>query len=109
MDYQGQELAEKLANRIILLAALVGLIAGYILQLFKFTLFIIGLGCLIATLVCVPNWGFYNRQQSSYQWLPEDHPAFGQQNEEEASKNKAASVEKTAVAALRKRKTAVKR
>ena len=76
MDYHGQELAEKLANRIILLAAAVGLVAGYILQLFKFTLFIIGLGSLIATLVCVPNWSFYNRQKSSYQWLPEDHPAF---------------------------------
>lgn len=71
-------MAERLANRIILLAAMVGFVAGYILQLFKFTLFIIGLGCVIATLVCVPNWSFYNRQKASYKWLPEDHPAFAE-------------------------------
>jgi signal peptidase complex subunit 1 len=76
MDYSGQELAETLANRIILFAAIVGMIAGYLLQSFMFTMCILGLGALVSVLVCVPNWSFYNSEWATLKWLPEEHPAF---------------------------------
>eukprot|EP00271_Cylindrocystis_brebissonii_P009537 TRINITY_DN24494_c0_g1_i1.p1 TRINITY_DN24494_c0_g1~~TRINITY_DN24494_c0_g1_i1.p1 ORF type:complete len:115 (-),score=13.20 TRINITY_DN24494_c0_g1_i1:955-1299(-) len=70
MDWQGQKLAEQLMQYIVLLAAIISFLAGYLLQSYKVMMAIYCGGILVASLVTIPNWPLFNRNK--LQWLSPD-------------------------------------
>ncbi|EGG15654.1 signal peptidase complex subunit 1 [Cavenderia fasciculata] len=73
MDFEGQKLAEKLYQYIIILFGIIGWIAGFIKQSFQITVYSVALGTLIALIVCLPNYSFFNKHQ--LKWLqPKQQP-----------------------------------
>ena len=67
MDYEGQKVAEQLYQRIILFFAVVGFVVGYALQQFSYTVGALGLGSLVAALVCGIPWGSYRKNPLKWQ------------------------------------------
>ena len=59
MDYVGQGRAEKLYQIIIVLFGVVGLVWGYTIQQFSQTVYILGAGLVLASLLTIPPWGIY--------------------------------------------------
>ncbi|KAL2740606.1 signal peptidase complex subunit 1 [Vespula squamosa] len=67
MDYDGQARAERLSRVIITLFGVVGLIWGYLIQQFSQTIYILGAGFVMATLITVPPWPMYRRKPLDWQ------------------------------------------
>ena len=59
MDFVGQGRAEKLYQIIIVLFGVVGLVWGYTIQQFSQTVYILGAGLVLASLLTIPPWGIY--------------------------------------------------
>ena len=59
MDFVGQGRAEKLYQIIIVLFGVVGLVWGYTIQQFSQTVYILGAGLLLSSLLTIPPWGIY--------------------------------------------------
>ena len=59
MDFDGQARAENLSRIIVVLFGVVGLIWGYIIQQFSQTVYILGAGLVLATILTVPPWPLY--------------------------------------------------
>ena len=59
MDYVGQGRAEKLYQIIIVLFGVVGLFWGYTIQQFSQTVYILGAGLVLASLLTIPPWGIF--------------------------------------------------
>ncbi|VVB09816.1 unnamed protein product [Arabis nemorensis] len=76
MDWQGQKLAEQLMQILLLIAAIVAFVVGYVTASFRTMMLIYAGGVVLTTLVTVPNWPFFNR--NPLQWLDpseaEKHP-----------------------------------
>mmetsp|Transcript_29346 Transcript_29346/g.33770 ORF Transcript_29346/g.33770 Transcript_29346/m.33770 type:complete len:80 (+) Transcript_29346:153-392(+) len=67
MDYKGQYLSELLFYWIILAFGAVGWVIGYIKQDFSFVFYPWLAGVLIACVLCVPDWPYFNR--NPVDWL----------------------------------------
>eukprot|EP00026_Physarum_polycephalum_P021378 Phypoly_transcript_24590.p1 GENE.Phypoly_transcript_24590~~Phypoly_transcript_24590.p1 ORF type:complete len:104 (+),score=14.90 Phypoly_transcript_24590:201-512(+) len=67
MDFDGQKQAELFFQIVIALFGLVGWVIGFILQDFKYTLFSVGLGTLLALASCLPDWPTFNRMELKWQ------------------------------------------
>lgn len=61
MDFDGQARAENLSRIIVVLFGVVGLIWGYIIQQFSQTVYILGAGLVLATLVRAPPFPHVRR------------------------------------------------
>ncbi|SHO76464.1 Similar to S.cerevisiae protein SPC1 (Subunit of the signal peptidase complex (SPC)) [Malassezia sympodialis ATCC 42132] len=72
IDYHGQALAQRLLHVLIIVAATLGLIVGYDLQDVAVAMYLFGAGFVLALLVCVPPWPFFQRHH--VQWLPASSP-----------------------------------
>jgi signal peptidase complex subunit 1 len=72
MDFKGQKLAERLYYYIILVLGILGFLLGFIVQDFKVTLAFLGFGTAVSSLICVPDWKYFN--QEKLQWLPALEP-----------------------------------
>eukprot|EP01087_Luapelamoeba_hula_P005266 TRINITY_DN1533_c0_g1_i2.p1 TRINITY_DN1533_c0_g1~~TRINITY_DN1533_c0_g1_i2.p1 ORF type:complete len:115 (-),score=56.82 TRINITY_DN1533_c0_g1_i2:99-443(-) len=59
-DFKGQALAEHLYQILLLLFAVGGFGAGYILQSFRITVYIIAAGTLLTSIIVLPDWPFFN-------------------------------------------------
>ena len=59
MDFVGQGRAEKLYQIIIVLFGVVGLVWGFMIQQFSQTVYILGAGLLLSSLLTIPPWGIY--------------------------------------------------
>ncbi|KAE8227637.1 hypothetical protein CF326_g7461 [Tilletia indica] len=68
VDFQGQRLADRIAQETIALAALIGFLAGYFTHSLQLTLLIYGAGVLIALIAGVPPWPMFNNYPVT--WLP---------------------------------------
>ncbi|CAB4056585.1 SPCS1 [Lepeophtheirus salmonis] len=67
MDFDGQARAEKLSRIIVTLFGAVGLVWGYIIQQFSQTVYILGAGLLLATILTVPPWPLYRLKSLKWQ------------------------------------------
>ena len=67
MDFDGQARAENLSRIIVVLFGVVGLIWGYIIQQFSQTVYILGAGLVLATILTVPPWPLYRLKPLSWQ------------------------------------------
>ncbi|KAF2351073.1 Microsomal signal peptidase 12kDa subunit [Trinorchestia longiramus] len=67
MDYEGQRLAERIFQVIIVLFGSVGWLYGYYVQDFKMTVMALGAGFALAFLVTIPPWPLYRR--SPLKWV----------------------------------------
>jgi signal peptidase complex subunit 1 len=80
MDFQGQKQAEQLIYRLLVVFAVAGFVAGYVLSSFDLMVYINAAGLGLTVLLVVPNWPFFNRNPLN--WLPplnpEDSAAAGQ-------------------------------
>ena len=63
MDFVGQGRAEKLYQIIIVLFGVVGLVWGFMIQQFSQTVYILGAGLLLSSLLTIPPWGIYRSDQ----------------------------------------------
>ncbi|CAG9854395.1 unnamed protein product [Phyllotreta striolata] len=72
MDYEGQARAEKLSRIILTLFGAVGLIWGYIIQQFSQTVYILGAGFVLTSLLTIPPWPLYRRKPLN--WQPAKNP-----------------------------------
>ncbi|GBG88603.1 hypothetical protein CBR_g48133 [Chara braunii] len=68
MDYVGQRLSEQLAQYTILLAALIALLAGCLMESYKLMMLVYAGGVLLAFVISVPDWPYFN--QHPLTWLP---------------------------------------
>lgn len=67
MDFEGQKSAERLYQGIILFFGVVGFLVGYYYQMFSYTVGLLAVGSLVATLVCGIPWGYYRRHPLKWQ------------------------------------------
>merc|ERR1711974_7623 len=67
MDFDGQARAENLSRIIVVLFGAVGLIWGYIIQRFSQTVYILGAGLVLATILTVPPWPLYRLKPLKWQ------------------------------------------
>ncbi|XP_044763997.1 signal peptidase complex subunit 1 [Coccinella septempunctata] len=67
MDYVGQAWAEKLSRIIITLFGIVGLVYGYAIQQFSMTVYILGVGFALASLITIPPWPIYRKNPLNWQ------------------------------------------
>lgn len=67
MDFEGQARAENLSRIIVFLFGVVGLVWGYIIQQFSQTVYILGAGLALSTLLTVPPWPFYRLKSVKWQ------------------------------------------
>ncbi|CAI8008966.1 Signal peptidase complex subunit 1 [Geodia barretti] len=67
MDYEGQRLAEKCYQWIIVLFGVVGFIWGYFCQQYIQTVYVLGAGVLLATLLVIPPWPMFRRHPLQWQ------------------------------------------
>ncbi|KAM7199831.1 Microsomal signal peptidase 12 kDa subunit (SPC12) domain containing protein [Rhypophila sp. PSN 637] len=68
IDFEGQKLAETIANVALSLVGAIAFIVGYILQDIKLALLIALGGTALTFVVVIPPWPFYNR--NPVKWLP---------------------------------------
>ncbi|CAD6947044.1 unnamed protein product [Tilletia controversa] len=68
IDFQGQRLADRIAQETIALFTLVAVVAGYLTASLETTLLIYALGVVLALTASVPPWPMYNKYP--VQWLP---------------------------------------
>jgi len=68
IDFEGQRLAELLSTVILIVAGGISFLVGYIQQDAKLTLFIGLGGAVLAFLVVVPPWPYFNSHP--VKWLP---------------------------------------
>ena len=76
MDFDGQAIAENLSRIIVVLFGVVGLIWGYIIQQFSQTVYILGAGLVLATILTVPPWPLYRLKPLNWQ-KPRPDPSEG--------------------------------
>mmetsp|Transcript_4190 Transcript_4190/g.5581 ORF Transcript_4190/g.5581 Transcript_4190/m.5581 type:complete len:122 (+) Transcript_4190:49-414(+) len=67
MDFEGQKLADKLHQIITAAFGVIGFIYGYLQQRFGYTMYISMVGLCISAIICVPDWGFLNRNPLKWQ------------------------------------------
>ncbi|PKA48731.1 putative signal peptidase complex subunit 1 [Apostasia shenzhenica] len=67
MDWQGQKLAEKLMEILLMAFAVASFVVGYAIGSFQIMLLVYASGVLLTVLITVPNWSFFNRH--SLNWL----------------------------------------
>ncbi|EGG04187.1 uncharacterized protein MELLADRAFT_108689 [Melampsora larici-populina 98AG31] len=75
IDFEGQRLAEKWNQIIILSFAVIAFGLGYIGQSMMITFGVYAVGVVIALLVVVPPWPCYNR--NPVKWLPKNSASNG--------------------------------
>lgn len=67
VDYVGQGRAEVLYRGIITLFSIVGFFWGYIVQQFSQSVYILGAGFLLASILSIPPWPMYRRNPLQWQ------------------------------------------
>lgn len=67
MDYRGQALSETLQQIINVLFGVIGFVYGYYIQSFWVTFLWCVTGFLVASLVCIPDWPWFNRHPLPWQ------------------------------------------
>ncbi|XP_022186890.1 signal peptidase complex subunit 1 [Nilaparvata lugens] len=85
MDFDGQHKAEKFSRIIITLFGAVGLIWGYIIQQFSQTVYIVGAGFALASIVSIPPWPMYRRKPLQWQ---KPRPDNSTESSQKSSKKK---------------------
>lgn len=80
MDFEGQDLSERLFKYILVTAGVIGFIVGYISQELSHTVFILLAGLGISGLVCLPPWPMYRKHPLHWQ------PASTTDDEDESKK-----------------------
>mmetsp|Transcript_64475 Transcript_64475/g.203638 ORF Transcript_64475/g.203638 Transcript_64475/m.203638 type:complete len:86 (-) Transcript_64475:58-315(-) len=73
MDFKGQMLSEQLCMYTIILFGIIGFLAGYIMASFKITMIIYTAGVILAFVISVPDWRYFN--QNPLDWLPSEEEA----------------------------------
>ncbi|KAK0547939.1 hypothetical protein OC861_003475 [Tilletia horrida] len=68
IDFQGQRLADRIAQETIALFAVIGFVAGYFTESLQVTLAIYAIGFVLALVASVPPWPMYNKYPTV--WLP---------------------------------------
>ncbi|XP_015920058.1 signal peptidase complex subunit 1 [Parasteatoda tepidariorum] len=67
MDFDGQKKAERIFQTIILLFAFSGLMVGYSFQQFSYTVYILGAGFLLSSLLTLPPWPMFRQKPLNWQ------------------------------------------
>jgi len=87
MDFEGQKLAERLFQVIVVAFGIVGWLYGYYVQDFFMTVLTLGAGFVLACLITLPAWPIYRR--SPLKWQPiTDVNREAQASDNAASKKK---------------------
>ncbi|CAG2165576.1 unnamed protein product [Oppiella nova] len=67
MDFDGQRRAERYFQLIIVVFAVSGLVWGYAVQQFSLTVYTLGAGFVLASLLTLPPWPMYRRKPLQWQ------------------------------------------
>ncbi|XP_030370563.1 signal peptidase complex subunit 1 [Scaptodrosophila lebanonensis] len=67
MDYVGQSKAERWSRIIITFFGVVGLIWGAIVQQFSQTVYVLGVGFILSSLITIPPWPLFRRNPLKWQ------------------------------------------
>ena len=67
MDFEGQARAENLSRMIVVLFGLVCFVWGCVIQRFSQTVYILGAGLVLATILTVPPWPLYRLKPLQWQ------------------------------------------
>ena len=90
IDYLGQNLSENLYQAIVLSTSAVAWLYGYYEDRFLYTFYGWLAGATLATLLCVPDWGIYNR--NPVKWLSSVPPLPRRSGQDDAGTHTATYV-----------------
>ncbi|PWN21017.1 SPC12-domain-containing protein [Microstroma glucosiphilum] len=68
IDFQGQRLADRIGQEMIVMGALLSLLLGFAFDSLSVTMYLYGVIVLVACALVIPPWPFYNQHKT--QWLP---------------------------------------
>jgi len=89
MDFEGQKLAERIFQIIILTSAIIGFAVGNYNQRFSFTVYILGIGFVLCCLITLPPWSMYRKTPLNWQKpVIDDHAESSPSNAPQKSKKK---------------------
>jgi len=66
IDFEGQHLAERIFQVLIVAFGVVGFAWGYLAQQFSLTVYTLGVGFAISCLIVLPPWPFYRRHSLNW-------------------------------------------
>ncbi|KAL7753463.1 hypothetical protein RI367_001238 [Sorochytrium milnesiophthora] len=61
MDFEGQRLAERISQYLLIGSAALGLVAGFVMQQLSITFGTFGVGVFLTSVLCIPSWGMYRK------------------------------------------------
>ncbi|KAL7726974.1 hypothetical protein ACLKA6_012203 [Drosophila palustris] len=67
MDFVGQAKAERWSRLIITFFGVIGLVYGAVVQQFSQTVYVLGVGFLLSSLITIPPWPFYRSNPLKWQ------------------------------------------
>ena len=67
VDFQGQKLAEKIMNYVIISASVIGFILGFINDDLRYVLYSNIIAFIVVGILIVPNWPFLNKNPITWQ------------------------------------------
>ncbi|CEH13860.1 Signal peptidase subunit [Ceraceosorus bombacis] len=87
IPFQGQRLADRIMQELLVLAAVISFAAGYLLESLSVLMYIYGISTLLAITLVVPAWPMYKK--NPVRWLPnlpsDDALRKGEDTKESAS------------------------
>lgn len=66
-DFEGQKKAEKIFQIIIVLSAIIGFGVGYHAERLSYSIYTLGVGFLLGSLVTIPPWPMYRKHPLKWQ------------------------------------------
>ncbi len=67
MDFVGQHKAQQIFTVILWSCGFIGFVYGFLTQRFWHTFLIIFAGAVVAAVICIPSWPFFNKNRLQFQ------------------------------------------
>ncbi|EDW81138.1 signal peptidase complex subunit 1 [Drosophila tropicalis] len=85
MDFEGQAKAERWSRLIITFFGVIGLVYGAVVQQFSQTVYILGVGFLLSSLITIPPWPLFRRHPLKWQKAVNTEPKSQSHSPSESS------------------------
>ncbi|UYV68590.1 VPS13D [Cordylochernes scorpioides] len=88
MDFRGQKKAERLYQVLIVCFSIVGFVIGYVTQQLSYSVYCLGAGFVVSSLLVLPPWPMYRQYPLSWLKVGEEDAAAAASSNPKSNKKK---------------------